>query len=108
MYCRGLMGQATMPCLIWGDCGGRTRALSGHLAGVVSGRQLAGRGNDMAHRFHLVLALFGVAAVVGGVAPQAAGKDFFLTIGGGYSRSGNQASLEKNVLFFERLLSEQK
>ena len=33
-------------------------------------------------------------------------KDFFLTIGGGYSPSGNQASLEKNVLFHQRLLAE--
>ncbi len=33
-------------------------------------------------------------------------RDFFLTIGGGYSPSGNQASLEKNVLFYQRLLTE--
>ncbi len=30
--------------------------------------------------------------------------DFFLTIGGGYARSGNQASIERNVLFFQRTL----
>ena len=35
-------------------------------------------------------------------------KDFFLTIGGGSSPAGNQASLEKNVLFYQRLLREQK
>jgi hypothetical protein len=40
-------------------------------------------------------------------ASRAAAEDYFLAIGGGYSRSGNQASLEKNVLFFKRLLSEQ-
>src|SRR5438128_735387 len=34
-------------------------------------------------------------------------RDFFLTIGGGHSRESNQASLEKNVLFYQRLLSEQ-
>jgi len=34
--------------------------------------------------------------------------DYFLTIGGGYSPSGNQASLEKNVLFFQALLKERK
>lgn len=34
------------------------------------------------------------------------GKDFYLTIGGGYSPSGNQASLEKNVLLFQRVLRE--
>jgi len=33
--------------------------------------------------------------------------DYFLTIGGGYSPGGNQVSLEKNVLFFQRLLAEQ-
>lgn len=34
-------------------------------------------------------------------------RDYFLTIGGGYSPTGNQVSLEKNVQFFERLLFEQ-
>jgi hypothetical protein len=34
-------------------------------------------------------------------------RDFVLTIGGGYSREGNQVSLEKNVLLFQRMLSEQ-
>ncbi|MFO1063859.1 MAG: hypothetical protein U0892_08360 [Pirellulales bacterium] len=33
--------------------------------------------------------------------------DYFLTIGGGYSRTGNQASLEANVLFFKRLLKDE-
>jgi hypothetical protein len=37
----------------------------------------------------------------------ATARDYFLTIGGGYSPAGNQASLEKNVLFFQRLLTEQ-
>nr|WP_236649253.1 hypothetical protein [Rhodopirellula sp. SM50] len=32
--------------------------------------------------------------------------DYFLTIGGGYSPAGNQASLENNVLFFQRVLDE--
>lgn len=31
-------------------------------------------------------------------------KDYFLTIGGGYAPSGNQVSLEKNVLYFQRVL----
>lgn len=31
-------------------------------------------------------------------------EDYFLTIGGGYSPSGNQASLENNVLYFQRVL----
>jgi hypothetical protein len=32
--------------------------------------------------------------------------DYFLTIGGGYHRSGNQASLEANVVFFQQVLAE--
>ena len=32
--------------------------------------------------------------------------DHFLTIGGGYSPTGNQISLEKNVILFEKLLGE--
>jgi hypothetical protein len=38
---------------------------------------------------------------------MAQAADYLLTIGGGYSPSGNQASLEKNVLFYQRLLDEQ-
>lgn len=34
------------------------------------------------------------------------GQDHFLIIGGGYSPSGNQVSLEKNVVFFRKLLAE--
>ncbi len=32
--------------------------------------------------------------------------DYFLTLGGGYNQAGNQASLEENVLFFQKLLIE--
>lgn len=32
--------------------------------------------------------------------------DYFLTIGGGYNPSGNQASLEANVVFFQTMLAE--
>lgn len=39
---------------------------------------------------------------------HAFGKDFFLTIGGGYSPSGNQASLERNVLFYKEVLENKK
>src|SRR3954452_1547692 len=41
------------------------------------------------------------------LASTAAARDFFLTIGGGHSRESNQASLEKNVLFYQQLLKEQ-
>jgi hypothetical protein len=34
-------------------------------------------------------------------------EDYVLTIGGGYSPEGNQVSLEKNVLLFQSMLSEQ-
>ena len=33
--------------------------------------------------------------------------DYFLTIGGGYAPTGNQASLEKNVQLFQQLVKEQ-
>ncbi|MGI9471945.1 MAG: hypothetical protein ACR2NZ_10455 [Rubripirellula sp.] len=51
-----------------------------------------------------VFLVFFAAALFSSTASAA---DFLLTIGGGYSPSGNQASLEKNVLFYQRLLSEQ-
>ncbi|MBI2825320.1 MAG: hypothetical protein HYX69_11600 [Planctomycetia bacterium] len=44
----------------------------------------------------------GIAAVASAVAAE----DHFLTIGGGYTPSGNQASLEKNVLFFQHVLGD--
>ena len=39
-------------------------------------------------------------------AASAVAKDYFLTIGGGNSPPGNQVSLEKNVLYFQRVLIE--
>lgn len=39
---------------------------------------------------------------------NAGARDFFLTIGGGYAPPGNQASLEKNVLFYQRVLEQQR
>jgi hypothetical protein len=41
-------------------------------------------------------------------AAEARARDVFLTIGGGYSPKGNQVSLEKNVLFYQRLLAEER
>ena len=38
---------------------------------------------------------------------SAIARDVFLAIGGGHSRESNQASLEKNVLFYQQLLTEQ-
>lgn len=37
---------------------------------------------------------------------QTSARDYVLTVGGGYSPAGNQVSLERNVLFFRKLLSE--
>lgn len=47
-----------------------------------------------------------VAALVVLAGGRAHGKDYFLTIAGGYSKEGNQASLEANVLFFQDVLTE--
>lgn len=35
-----------------------------------------------------------------------AATDYFLTLGGGYNRTGNQASLEANVVFFQQVLAD--
>ena len=40
-----------------------------------------------------------VGLAVAASSPRLPAKDYFLTIGGGYSPSGNQASLERNVHF---------
>ena len=52
-------------------------------------------------RASLVLAAVAVATC------PAHAEDYFLTIGGGYSPTGNQVSLEKNVQLFRKLLSEE-
>lgn len=44
--------------------------------------------------------------VLGAGIGSANGKDHFLTIAGGYSPSGNQISLERNVEYFRRVLAE--
>ncbi len=41
-----------------------------------------------------------------GCGPVLRAADYFLTIGGGYSPTGNQASLEANVVFFQQILDE--
>ena len=46
-------------------------------------------------------------ALLGLLASPASAKDHVLTIGGGYSPSGNQVSLERNIVFFRKLLAEQ-
>src|SRR5688500_10823423 len=52
----------------------------------------------------LLLAL----AIASRAPAPAEAKDHFLTIGGGYSAAGNQISLESNVLFFRRMLADER
>lgn len=52
------------------------------------------------------LPIAAVAVSMGLFVCTARASDAFLTIGGGYSPTGNQVSLEKNVLLFQRLLAE--
>ena len=40
------------------------------------------------------------------LATDATGKDYFLTVAGGYSPTGNQISLERNVEYFRRVLAQ--
>lgn len=47
-----------------------------------------------------------VLIAVWGLSRPALATDYFLTIAGGYSKSGNQASLEANVLFFQEILAD--
>ncbi len=48
-----------------------------------------------------------LALLVVFVASHSFAADFFLTIGGGYAREGNQASLEANVQFLQDILREE-
>lgn len=53
--------------------------------------------------FSITALLFAVA-----ITRPIVAEDHFLVIGGGYAPSGNQASLERNVLFWQRVLAEKK
>lgn len=50
--------------------------------------------------------LFAATLVIAAGSGSAFPADYFLTIGGGYSPSGNQVSLEKNTVLFQRMLCE--
>ena len=59
------------------------------------------------HRFvQAARVLLLASAVLACVGQRLAAADYFLTIGGGYNPSGNQASLEANVVFFQQVLDE--
>ena len=51
--------------------------------------------------------LFVICVLLFSLSRSVSARDYFLTLGGGYSRDGNQASLEKNVLFYQRVLTQQ-
>jgi hypothetical protein len=78
------------------------------MAGIVGGRAINVFGATMSIRLRFVVAL--VVCVVGDLngSPSAGAKDYFLTIGGGYDVTGNQISLEKNVLFQQSVLAAQR
>jgi hypothetical protein len=56
----------------------------------------------------LIVAIFAVAMSCMANSSDAVAKDYFLTIGGGYDVTGNQLSLEKNVLFQQSVLAAQR
>jgi hypothetical protein len=60
----------------------------------------------MCYRVVVSLVTLAAAAVFGQQAARA--EDYFLTIGGGYSPTGNQLSLERNVIFQQSVLAEQR
>ena len=57
------------------------------------------------HSILLVLGLGGNGMLWGGGIPEER-KANFLTIGGGYSASGNQVSLEKNIQYLQRVMAD--
>lgn len=77
------------------------------VAGNDAPQETPGETTMMVKLKNLGLAVVLVSLVATGEG-SATAKDFFLTIGGGYTRSGNQASLERNVQFFQRVLREQQ
>ena len=63
--------------------------------------------NQLRHSFNgFFRTAFLMAIVARQPGPRLSAADYFLTIGGGYNRSGNQASLEANVVFFQQVLDE--
>lgn len=54
----------------------------------------------------LVIALIGTATLAPGLASAAEPTTHFFTIGGGYSPTGNQASLERNIIYFRKMLAD--
>src|SRR5688572_4071149 len=54
-----------------------------------------------------VIFVHAAVAMLAALTPRhARAADHFLTIGGGYSPSGNQVSLERNVVFFRKVLAD--
>jgi len=59
----------------------------------------------MRYRMRAILYCLFYILIAATAALRADAKDYFLTIGGGYDPSGNQISLEKNVLFQQSVLA---
>ncbi|HEY3393213.1 MAG TPA: hypothetical protein VGK58_10920 [Lacipirellulaceae bacterium] len=58
-------------------------------------------------RYRLAVSLVLLVAALC-IPPTGRAEDFFLTIGGGHSPTGNQLSLERNVIFQQSVLAEQR
>jgi hypothetical protein len=65
-------------------------------------------GSSMSVRIAVVLLVFGINSINSSIIPGARAKDFLLTIGGGYDPTGNQLSLERNVVFQQKVIAEQR
>lgn len=60
----------------------------------------------MSNRLFVIVAIFPISIAVD--AANAVAKDYFLTIGGGYDVTGNQLSLERNILFQQSVLASER
>lgn len=76
----------------------------GERQGGASGRARRQRDPHRPHSLPRHTPLVSILLVLAGIQTAATAKDFFLTIGGGYSPDGNQVSLERNVVFFQEVL----
>ncbi len=60
----------------------------------------------VAHRWYPLILLYAVFGFSVFGESELRANDYVVTIGGGYEPAGNQASLEANVLFFQKLVEE--
>ena len=62
----------------------------------------------MANRLIVNVAMLSISLTALTASTSVVAKDYFLTIGGGYDVTGNQLSLERNVLFQQSVLTSQR